>query len=269
MRIAEGASKLPRIAAAGLDHLVSERERSFAAASACRLIADGFSEPSPGLMDAVRTSAHDLLSGPAAKALPRSHAPTLRALLRAWRTASVSSLTAEHSRLFLGSGVVSLREGGYGDGLRFAGQPIDIADLNGFYRAFGFEISASAPNPPDHLGTEIEFVSLLHLKRALALGRRRLRDAQIVEHAMARFLEDHLGRWIEAFGAGLREAGACTPYALLAELAGKVISADCVRLGIRPRLVGCGTAADPMEGDALVCPLAAGETGSADVRGEQ
>jgi TorA maturation chaperone TorD len=175
----------------------------------------------------------------------------------------------EHSRLFLGAGMVPLREGGYGDGLRFAGQPFDIADLNGFYRAFGFELSTSTPNPPDHLGTQVEFLSLLHLKRALALGRRRLRDVQTVDHAMARFLEEHLGRWIGSFCAALREAGACLPYALLADLVADVVSAECGRLGIRPRTAGRGTAADPMEGDALVCPLAAGETDFTHMRGKE
>jgi TorA maturation chaperone TorD len=113
----------------------------------------------------------------------------------------------------------------------------------------------------------MEFLSLLHLKRAWALERRRLRDVQIVDHAIAGFLEDHLGRWISAFGSALREAGASAPYAILAELAGKVVSAECARLGVRPHPAGRGTAADPMGSDALVCPLAAREAASEHMRG--
>ena len=41
---------------------------------------------------------------------------------------NIAPLSIEHSRLFLGAGLVPLTEGGFGDGMRFAGQPVDIAD---------------------------------------------------------------------------------------------------------------------------------------------
>jgi TorA maturation chaperone TorD len=269
MRPGELACTAHRTPAAWPARHVSEREQSLATATVCRLIADGFSEPDTLLIDAVRTTARDLVQGAGPRPVAPAYAPTLRAVLRAWRAVSAECLGAEYSRLFLGAGLVPLREGGYGDGLRFAGQPIDIADLNGFYRAFGFEVSASAPNPPDHLGTEVEFLSLLHIKRAMALDRGRRREVRIVDHAMARFLEDHLARWVGAFGLALREAGAGATYVLLAELAGKVVSAECARLGVRPRAAGRGTAIDPMESDELICPLAAGEPVSETARDQQ
>jgi TorA maturation chaperone TorD len=236
-----------------------ERERVLAAAALYRVIALGFSYPEPMLINSVRQATVDLVRAVGRGAVSPVLASALPALLRAWRATTAETLAAEHSRLFLGAGIVPLREGGYGDGMRFAGQPVDIADLNGFYLAFGFGPVPSAPNPPDHLGTELEYLSLLHLKKAYALQRSRLSQAKIVEHAMARFLEDHLGRWVAAVEAALRDASGAAPYVLLAKLMERAVAADCARLGVRPTAAGIGNAIDPLQSDTLRCPLANGK----------
>ena len=261
---AEGARITP--APSPRQRRAREGRELLARAALYRLIAEGFSYPEPERIASVRRNALELAAAAARGDLVPVLAPALRALGRVWRTAPAESLAAEYSRLFLGAGLVPLREGGYGDGLRFAGQPVDIADLNGFYLAFGFVVSETAPNPPDHLGTEVEFVSLLHLKKAHALDRERQRDVRTVDQAMGRFLEDHLGRWIPSFEAALREAEASTPYALLAEVMKKAVAAECTRLGVKPFLARSGTANDSIGGDALVCPLAAAQPNSEHVR---
>jgi DMSO reductase family type II enzyme chaperone len=245
-----------------------EREQLLAEAALFRLIAQAFSYPEPELVCSVRCNALELAAAAMRGELAPALAPALRALGRAWRAAPAQGLAIEYSRLFLGAGLVPLREGGYGGGLRFAGQPVDIADLNGFYLAFGFALSESAPTPPDHLGAEIEFVSLLHLKKAHALERRRARDASTVDHALGRFLEDHLGRWVPSLEAALREAEASAPYAILAEVMKKAVTAECTRLGVKPHLARRGTADDPIGGDALVCPLAMAERAAESTRSE-
>ena len=73
-------------------------------------------------------------------ALPAHLARMLNETEQAWRGVTIAPLSIEHSRLFLGAGLVPLREGGFGDGMRFAGQPVDIADVSGFYLAFGFAL---------------------------------------------------------------------------------------------------------------------------------
>ena len=229
---------------------------SLATASLYRLIALGFAYPDRIQIKAMGGTLLDALGAASDGTVSPAFAPGLRTLLRSWRTKPAGWLAEEYSRLFLGAGLVPLREGGYGGGLRFAGQPFDIADVNGFYLAFGFELAETAPHPPDHLGTEIEFVSLLHLKKAVALRKGQFRSIKIVDHAMARFIEDHLGRWTAAFEAALQEANAAAPYALLATLLRKAIAADCTRLGVKPRPARRGTARDPLEGDRFVCPLA-------------
>ena len=234
-------------------------QQPLVAAALYRLVALGFTYPDRALINAMGAAVLGVLGAASAGTVFSAFAPGLRTLLRAWRAMPARSLAEEYSRLFLGAGLVPLREGGYGDGLRFAGQPFDIADLNGFYAAFGFELAQDAPSPPDYLGTETEFVSLLHLKKAVALQKGQLRSAKIVDYAMARLLEDHLGRWTAAFGAALQEASAAAPYALLATLLRKAVAADCARLGVKPRTARIGTARDSLEGDTLVCPLAGHE----------
>lgn len=237
---------------------LQDRQEPLAAASLYRLVALGFTYPDRMQINAMGAAIVNVLA-PAGAIGPSTFAQALRALLRALRMIPPQSLAEEYSRLFLGSGLVPLREGGYGDGLRFAGQPFDIADLNGFYAAFGFELAQTAPSPPDHLGTEIEFVSLLHLKKAVALRKGQFRNAAIVDQAMARFLEDHPGRWTAALETALQEANAAAPYALLATLLRKAIAVDCARLGAKPRPARRGTARDPLEGDTFICPLAGHE----------
>ncbi len=219
-----------------------------------RLIARGFAYPDRAQRQAVEA----ILGEIGAPSSDGALASTLRAFSRAWRMTPPRELAAEYSRLFLGTGLVPLREGGFGDGLRFAGQPFDIADLNGFYAAFGFVLTEKAPSPPDYLGTETEFLSLLHLKKAIALGKRHW-SARIVDRAMARFLNEHLGRWVDSLGDALREAGAAAPYAVLGALLRGAVAADCARLKARPRRARCGIAPDPLAKDRLECPFAGKE----------
>lgn len=232
------------------------RGEAVACASLYRMLALAFSYPEQGLVEQVRSDIGAGLLARREGALSPRLAGPLRSLSRTWRDVSLDGLCSEHSRLFLGSALVALREGGYGDGLRFAGQPVDLADLNGFYLAFGFGPPPTAASPPDYLGTELEFMSLLHLKIAYAMQRRQTEQMQITRAAMARFLEDHLGRWVGALHMALQEAGAAPAYLALARLLSRAVEVDAHRLGVAPSQASHGTAADPVGLDALACPLA-------------
>ena len=191
----------------------------------------------------------------AREALRAHFARGLKEVDREWRAVTVEQLTADYSRLFLGAGLVPLREGGFGDGMRFAGQPVDIADVSGFYLAFGFVLPDSAANPPDHLGAELEFMSLLHLKMALALQRGRPEHARVTRSAMAAFLQDHLGRWAESFAAALAERGAAPAYRATGRLLAYAVAADCASLSVKPAKATPGAGGDPVGGEQLVCPF--------------
>jgi TorA maturation chaperone TorD len=221
-----------------------------------RMLAQGFSYPDQSTIEFVRTTALDLISATARGELPRLLQAPLRALLRAWRRAGEGELREEHSRLFLGNGLVPLREGGYGGGSRFAGQPVDIADISGFYLAFGFDVTEGSPVPPDHLGAELEFLSLLLLKKAQRLRKGSVLEVRTVDRARRLFLNDHLGRWADALAKALRDASSAPPYATLGELLRATIALECRELHIKPLAAGRSVLEDQVLADTFVCPLA-------------
>jgi TorA maturation chaperone TorD len=129
------------------------------------------------------------------------------------------------------------------------GRSQQLADVAGFYRAFGIEPAQTSPERPDHLALELEFMAFLFLKKRLALdviGR----DPEAAERvsvcvgAQHDFFRDHLAWWVPTFAAGLkRKASGGYPRALAHALAAW-IPAECRRLGIstvltpvRPELI--------------------------------
>jgi len=240
-----------------LIHAPAARERALASATLYRVLALAFSNPESELVRAIVRECGALKIALRRKALPAHLARTLNEAEQAWRGAAIAPLSIEHSRLFLGAGLVPLREGGFGDGMRFAGQPVDIADVSGFYLAFGFALPDSSASPPDHLGAELEFVSLLHLKIALALQRGRSEVLRITRSALAAFLQDHLGRWSQPFALALADAGAAPAYLATGRLLARTVEADCISFNVRPAKARAGTGRDPIAGEQLVCPFSA------------
>lgn len=233
----------------------SQVEQTLLAAAIHRMIAQGFCSPDPESLEVVRAAAHDLTGGAARAQLASLQGP-LRQVLRAWRATSANELQDEYSRLFVGANLVPLREGSYAGGRRVAGQPVDIADVNGFYLAFGFEIVDRSPFPPDHVGTQMEFMSLLLLKRANAERRGAQREIRGLDQARRLFLNDHLGRWTDPLADALRDAKAAAPYTTLGELLRIVTATQCRDFRIKPQASGRSLIKDDILADQFECPLA-------------
>lgn len=234
-----------------------DRKEAVALAGVFRTLAAGFTYPEPPVILDVQGGLHAAEQARRARALSPRLCVHLRRARQLWTGVEPDQLALEYSRSFLGSAPVALREGGYGDGKRFAGQPVDLADVSGFYLAFGFGPTESDASPPDHLGTELEFMSLLYLKLAYALERRRPEQVRITRDAMGRFLQDHLGRWTTALRDGLATAGGAPPYQALADLLARAVEDQCLRLGIDAEPARAGTAVDPVALDDFTCPLSA------------
>ena len=86
-------------------------------------------------------------------------------------------------------------------------QPHRLADLAAFYRAFGLEVANGAAERPDHIGMELEFMSVLAAKEAYAYEHQ-LDDDQcaLCRDAQKKFLREHLGRWSPGFARRLARA---------------------------------------------------------------
>lgn len=121
-------------------------------------------------------------------------------------------------------------------------QSQELADIAGFYRAFGFKIGATIRERPDHLATELEFMYLLTLKEAYARESQLNDLVEICVDAQTQFLQDHLARWVSQFlksmerstSERLGQVGLQSPYMRIAQLLESFISAEVSRLGINP-----------------------------------
>lgn len=123
-------------------------------------------------------------------------------------------------------------------------QSQELADIAGFYRAFGLNVGGTVRERPDHLATELEFMYLLTLKEAYAQSNSMPEQAEICVDAQRKFLQDHLARWIGPFCRSLERSvderlGADelhSPYVSLARLAEAFVSAEADRLGVLPTI---------------------------------
>ena len=180
-----------------------------------------------------------------------------RAATRAWREVEEKPLAAEYSRLFQGQAPCPPRESAYGDGRRIGGRQAELADIRGFYEAFGVSPSTSAPDLPDHVSTELEFFALLQLKTAYAAAEGLEEQREVSERATKAFLEDHLGRWLAPFRRRLEEHGAASPYPESARLMEAVLEEECERLDVVPMPAEGLPPHDPtVASETFSCPMA-------------
>lgn len=73
------------------------------------------------------------------------------------------------------------------------GMTFQMADVAGFYQAFGFEVQGERP---DHLLPELEFVALTLAKEAYALLSGDQDAAEVCVAAREKFMAQHLGIWL-------------------------------------------------------------------------
>lgn len=77
-----------------------------------------------------------------------------------------------------------------------------LADISGFYRAFGLRPSSQHPERYDHIVLELEFMAfLLGLERQAIESDQQEREEHIAvcRDAQAKFVEEHLAWWIPTF----------------------------------------------------------------------
>jgi putative dimethyl sulfoxide reductase chaperone len=126
-------------------------------------------------------------------------------------------------------------------------QSQEMADIAGFYHAFGFQIGGLKRERPDHLAVEFEFMYALALKEAYARANDLPDFLEVVMAAQGKFLQDHLGKWVGLFSQVLaqglraqslreraRDWQQGSPYQALSLLASDFVAADSSRLGVSP-----------------------------------
>ncbi len=113
-------------------------------------------------------------------------------------------------------------------------QAHELADLSGFYAAFGLGVAGGADRRerPDHVVTELEFLEFLSVKEALELGQGSVEEREVTREAIRKFLREHLGRFGRAFARDLRQADRGGLYGRMGGLLEAFLAVECERLGV-------------------------------------
>jgi TorA maturation chaperone TorD len=112
-----------------------------------------------------------------------------------------------------------------------------LADISGFYRAFGLTGRDTNPERPDHIVLELEFMAtLLGLERGAA-GLVSVTAAQrqkICRDAQVKFLQEHLSWWLPGFNMLLGQQNDGGFYAAAGAFTAAFIAAEQTLLGLPP-----------------------------------
>ncbi len=145
-------------------------------------------------------------------------------------------------------------------------QAFFLADIAGFYAAFGTEVDRDADDRVDHIAVESEFTSALCTKEAYAIEEGNPDHLNISVQAQRDFLKDHLARWLPAFAHRVQQADPQGFYGKLAGFASAFVLAECRRFEITagPHTVELRPA-DPVLDTSMSCgPAPHGSGGAGD-----
>ncbi|MBI3494345.1 MAG: molecular chaperone TorD family protein [Acidobacteria bacterium] len=172
---------------------------------------------------------------------------------------NVDTLTASFVRLFghTTRGLICACETEYGADNQFH-QPQQLADIAGYYLAFGLRPALAADERADHVACQCEFMDFLNRKEALLLSSHARDEATLdaTRDAARTFLRDHLGHFGRAFATRLAVEDADGLFGRLGAVLLDLLDAECRRLAIaegpidlvvRPEMeddapMACGTA---------------------------
>jgi len=162
--------------------------------------------------------------------LPEPVRPALLTFVEALEGATASSLEARYCEVFthVHSGDCPVYETDYGprDVWR---QSNELADIAGFYRAFGFDPLGERP---DHAAVELEFIHVLAYKEAWATAHHDTAHADVCRKAAVAFERDHALTWLPALGGRVELLAGGGPYAACAGLLNALCAAESERIGV-------------------------------------
>lgn len=105
-----------------------------------------------------------------------------------------------------------------------------LADISGFYKAFGLQISAK--ERVDFISVEAEFLSYLIVKELLArqkeLGAEKI---EVARNAQRDFFNDHFAGWTVKFAKNIIEQANISFYQQAARFLGKLIKNETIYFG--------------------------------------
>jgi putative dimethyl sulfoxide reductase chaperone len=179
--------------------------------------------------------------------------------LTAVRIRDLDRLAGEYSRIFghTTRGLVCACETEFGDGNKFQ-QPQELADIAGYYLAFGLTPPSASETRLDHVACECEFLEFVNRKQArlLAIDLEGEGDQETLEataQAERTFLRDHLGRFGRAFGAALAGAGVGRYYGAFGSIFLLFLDVACARAGVEAGPLGLIVRPDLVDDTPMMC----------------
>lgn len=113
-------------------------------------------------------------------------------------------------------------------------QTQDLADISGFYKAYGLEIAeGDSTSRWDHVAVELEFMHFLTYKLAYAIENHHGKEEfELCLSGKKKFLMSHIGRWINAFSTTASKKSPLEFYRQVTKLANTFIHLEMEKLEI-------------------------------------
>lgn len=109
-----------------------------------------------------------------------------------------------------------------------------LADIAGFYRAFGLKPALGIGERLDHVATELEFLGILACKTGYARSSGDEEGEALAAGAERKFVEGHLLPWVPAFVHRLALRSPRSPYVTFGRWLERLLVEDARALGIPP-----------------------------------
>ncbi len=183
---------------------------------------------------------------------------TLEALEIVQPTIDLAAMRQEYSRLFSNTALTDFPPYG-ADYLasHIFMKAQTLADVAGFYRAFGLGI-VDGTERPDHISAEFEFMGYLCFKEAYAAEQGLAEALEVTTAAQRRFFAEHLGRWAPLFLKRFETVCAQPFYRALACFAQAFLASEAAHLRIAPEPISAVPADAPSAGD-FTCGVGEGQ----------
>jgi nitrate reductase assembly molybdenum cofactor insertion protein NarJ len=130
-----------------------------------------------------------------------------------------------------GEGKLPLYETEYGR-MRALGKGRELADIGGFYQAFGLRLDEEMHEMLDHVSVELEFYALLLAKQAHLAGRGDGEGGEIVADARRKFLKAHLGPLARGIEDRLGRGPERPTYGEVLSWTAALVGAECAEVGV-------------------------------------
>jgi TorA maturation chaperone TorD len=137
-------------------------------------------------------------------------------------------------RSFRGSMVVSPFQTDYTASHAFE-QARELADMGGFYRAFGLASSPQGVDRIDHIAAQLEYLCVLAWHEAQGIDSGDEERAHVARSALDEFLREHPGRWFDEFAKRCRQRSVPALFTAAAALAASVVGERLQAMGATPR----------------------------------